>query len=80
MLAVYVMPYAAENSTANSHIHNLCGERARSFHTTSKKMSNQKKNNCTDPKDAQEVWKVESSSQNSVAIEDNLTIPCMKYI
>ena len=39
-----------------------------------------KKNSCTDPKDAQEVWKVESSSQNSVTIEDNLTIPCMKYI
>lgn len=37
------MPYAAENSTANSHIHNSRGERGRSFHTTSKKMSNQKK-------------------------------------
>ena len=37
------MPYAAENSTANSHIHNSRGERGRSFHTTSKKISNQKK-------------------------------------
>ena len=37
-------------------------------------------NTSTDSKDAQEVLNVKASSQNSVTIEDNLTILWAKYI
>ena len=76
------MSYATKNATANSHV---CGDCDSRFRTNQGPSQHQRKcqtrsNTCTDPKDAQDVWNVEASSQNSVTIEDNFVIPCTKYI
>ena len=76
------MPYETENVTENSHIcgscdRSFCTKRGLSLHQRTYQTRN---NTYTDSKDAQEVLNVESASQNSVTIEDNLTIPCAKYM
>ena len=43
-------------------------------------MCQTRNNTSTDSKDDQEVLNVEASSQNSVTIEDNLTMQWAKYI
>ena len=76
------MPYITENATENSH---KCGDCDQSFCTNRGLSQHQRtfqtrNNTSTDSKDAQEELNVEVSSQNSVTIEDNLTIPCAKYM
>ena len=82
MLAVPVMPHATENATENSHICGDCDRRFRiNWGLSHHRRTCQTRNNTrTDSKDTQEVLNVETSSQNSVTIEDNLTMLCAKYI
>ena len=76
------MSHATENATENMHI---CDDCDKSFHTKQgfsqyQRACQTRNNSRTNSKDAQEVFNVKASSQNSVTIEVNFTIPCTKYM
>ena len=81
VLAVQVIPYGTENATKNTHIwcvfhQSFCTNQGLSQHQGT---CQTRSNTHTNSRNTQEVLNVEASSQNSAAIEDNLTISCAKY-